>query len=579
MQQLGRSATLSRCIASYVRPASSCIRGQQAPQAHTGPQAAHRLAWGPSERAQLLRPAQAVAAAEPDTDTNQRIREGDTEAALVQLQADKDDDAQERLADALPAYSAAAGLADAAVVGCGPAGLSLAAELAKRGVKVVLIGHDVPFVNNYGVWEDEFRELGLSHTLNATWKDALCYFGEGQEVRVGRPYARVCRRKLRSHLVAACRDAGVAFVAGDVSKVDAQAAGAAASLTCSGGAAIQARVVIMAAGAAAGKFLQYETDAPTMAAQTAYGIQAVVEGYSDRYDPESMLFMDFRRHHTGLWNETAPRLVPGEHPNAGENMWGTKDEVPSFLYAMPTEGGRSVFLEETCLVAKPALPFAVLKRRLERRLAALGIKVVKVEEEEWSYIPVGGPLPLPGQNIAAFGAAANLVHPATGYSITRSLREAPALAADLADILQRRMPVGQTAEAAWLALWTPEKRRQAAFHVFGMELLCKLPLASTNQFFATFFKLPGFYWRGFLASRLSSVQLIVFAMLTLVLAPPGIKLALVKHLVGNPAGPYLLRKYIGSGQRADEGYETASTDVSAAQSTSTTPAAADQVQK
>lgn len=42
----------------------------------------------------------------------------------------------------------------------------------------------MPFVNNYGVWEDEFRELGLEHTLNATWKDALCYFGEGQEVRM-----------------------------------------------------------------------------------------------------------------------------------------------------------------------------------------------------------------------------------------------------------------------------------------------------------------------------------------------------------------------------------------------------------
>lgn len=86
MQQLGRSATLWSCSASYVRPASSCVRGQQAPRGHTGPQAAHRLAWGPSERAQLLRPAQAVAAAKPDTDTNQRIREGDTEAALVQLQ-------------------------------------------------------------------------------------------------------------------------------------------------------------------------------------------------------------------------------------------------------------------------------------------------------------------------------------------------------------------------------------------------------------------------------------------------------------------------------------------------------------
>ena len=36
-------------------------------------------------------------------------------------------------------------------------------------------------------------------------------------------------------------------------------------------------------------------------------------------------------------------------------------------------------------------------------------QVVKIEEEEWSYIPVGGPLPRSGQAITAFGAAANLV--------------------------------------------------------------------------------------------------------------------------------------------------------------------------
>lgn len=41
-------------------------------------------------------------------------------------------------------------------------------------------------------------------------------------------------------------------------------------------------------------------------------------------------------------------------------------------------GGNRVFLEETCLVAKPALPFAVLKRRLERRLAAMNVKVKQV---------------------------------------------------------------------------------------------------------------------------------------------------------------------------------------------------------
>ena len=38
-------------------------------------------------------------------------------------------------------------------------------------------------------------------------------------------------------------------------------------------------------------------------------MQAVVEGYSNGYDPDSMLFMDFRRHHTGLWGDTATRCA------------------------------------------------------------------------------------------------------------------------------------------------------------------------------------------------------------------------------------------------------------------------------
>ena len=45
------------------------------------------------------------------------------------------------------------------------------------------------------------------------------------------------------------------------------------------------------------------------------------------------------------------------------------------------------------------------------------------------------------------------------------------------------------------------KAVQAAFHVFGMELLARLDLGATNDFFRTFFRLPTFYWRGFLASR------------------------------------------------------------------------------
>lgn len=51
-------------------------------------------------------------------------------------------------------------------------------------------------------------------------------------------------------------------------------------------------------------------------------------------------------------------------------------------------GGLLELLQETCLVAKPALPFAVLKRRLERRLQAVGIKVKEVRQRSTSCICV-----------------------------------------------------------------------------------------------------------------------------------------------------------------------------------------------
>ena len=87
-------------------------------------------------------------------------------------------------------------------------------------------------------------------------------------------------------------------------------------------------------------------------------------------------------------------------------------------------------------------------------------QVKKIHEEEWSFIPVGGPLPVAQQPITAFGAAANLVHPATGYSIARSLREAPAFAQEVANLLRKQQAVGDTAESVWDALWPQEKRRQ-----------------------------------------------------------------------------------------------------------------------
>jgi lycopene epsilon-cyclase len=49
-----------------------------------------------------------------------------------------------------------------------------------------------------------------------------------------------------------------------------------------------------------------------------------------------------------------------------------------------------------------------------------------------------------------------------------------------------------------------------------------------------------YYWRGFLGSNLSSVQLLAFALLTFLYAPVGIKIKLVSHLM---TGGFLLVTY------------------------------------
>lgn len=542
-------------------------------------------------------------------------------------------------------------LVDALVVGAGPAGLALAAELAERGLSVGLVARDEPFVNTYGAWVDEFEAMGLlkeggeregeensSSVLAQSWPSAHCFFGPGAEPTVvKRGYGRVDAASLRALLVGRAKRAGVRFAAGEVvsagredeSSPSSSAASSSSSPSSSSsssqtsplvarlsdGRFATASLVTLACGASGARLLRYEggAGAPAVAAQTAYGIEAVVEGYgggeeggesapsssssppssssSSSYDPSSMLFMDYRRHHTGVWEGTAGRVGAGNHPlGGGGGLWGTGGEAPSFLYAMPGESveveeegdhspsspsssssaaaparRRRVFLEETCLVARPPLPFSTLRRRLHRRLAAAGVRVVSVEDEEWSFIPVGGPLPRGDQALTAFGAAGGLVHPATGYSVARSLREAPAVAAAVARAVEEEkkrnsspsssssspnlatsgIPPEALSSAFWAALWPADARRAAAFHVFGMELLAKLGPSDTDAFFGAFFALPARLWRGFLSSQLSSAELVLFALATFAAAPMGVRFALVRHMVSDPSGRHLLRAYLG----------------------------------
>lgn len=95
-------------------------------------------------------------------------------------------------------------------------------------------------MNNYGVWVDEFEAVGLAESLEAVYPQAICYFGEEQEVdpycrcsslgpyplvcgvqvTIDRKYGRVNLGKLYEILLKRCQEAGVAFHSGFVKEID-----------------------------------------------------------------------------------------------------------------------------------------------------------------------------------------------------------------------------------------------------------------------------------------------------------------------------------------------------------------------
>jgi lycopene beta-cyclase len=64
----------------------------------------------------------------------------------------------------------------------------------------------------------------------------------------------------------------------------------------------------------------------------------------------------------------------------------------------------------------------------------------------------------------------------------------------------------------WESIWPVQRLHQRAFMNFGMEVILKLDLTQTRQFFSAFFALSDFHWRGFLSSRLSFGELIAFGL-------------------------------------------------------------------
>ncbi|KAL4563806.1 hypothetical protein LXL04_027852 [Taraxacum kok-saghyz] len=457
-------------------------------------------------------------------DEEDYVKAGGSELLFVQMQQTKSMESQSSLSEKLPQIPIGDCILDLVVIGCGPAGLALAAESAKLGLNVGLIGPDLPFTNNYGVWEDEFIGLGLEGCIERVWRDTLVYLDDNDPILIGRAYGRVSRDLLHEELLKRCVESGVSYLSSKVERIT-EAPNGFSLIECEGNITIPCRLATVASGAASGKLLQYELGGPRVCVQTAYGVEVEVE--NNPYDPSLMVFMDYRD-----YTKHKPDSLEAQYP--------------TFLYVMPMSPTK-IFFEETCLASKEAMPFNLLKTKLMSRLKTLGVKIIRTYEEEWSYIPVGGSLPNTEQKNLAFGAAASMVHPATGYSVVRSLSEAPGYAAIIAKILSQshsKEKYTNISKQAWETLWPLERKRQRAFFLFGLALIVQMDIEGTRTFFRTFFRLPTWMWWGFLGSSLSSTDLILFAFYMFVIAPQSLRMGLVRHLLSDPTGATMVKAYL-----------------------------------
>ena len=133
---------------------------------------------------------------------------------------------------------------------------------------------------------------------------------------------------------------------------------------------------------------------------------------------------------------------------------------PTFNYVMPLSDD-IIFFEETSLVANPAMSFHECKDRLGARLSSQNVFIAEVLDEEFCYIPMGGGLPRRGQRLVPIGAAAGLVHPATGYQAGRAFSSNLDVAEQILSELQIEDFDPDVSAARILGrIWTPEAIRR-----------------------------------------------------------------------------------------------------------------------
>ncbi|WP_177247375.1 lycopene cyclase family protein [Saccharopolyspora kobensis] len=356
-------------------------------------------------------------------------------------------------------------MADVVVVGGGPAGRAAAAACSDTGLEVVLVDPAPRRVwpHTYGAWRDELPAAIPGPAL-ASVVDRMVLHGTDQH-EWHRPYAVLDNTALWKHLWRH----DVAEVTGRAQAAEHGPTGS--TVLLKDGRRIAAAVVVDATGAA--RALSGGRPAHTSAQQSAVGWVVSAAAAEPFCGPGEGVFMDWR---------PAPQTRGG---------W------PTFLYAVHV-GPDRVLLEETSLARRPALPLALLRRRLAGRLAEAGVAESERLAEERVRFPVDDPLPRPGR-VIPFGAAGGLVHPASGFSVAASLQRAPWLAAAISAALPSGPAVA--ARAAWSILWPP---RAVSGHVLrhrALQALLSLPPEQVPEFFELFFRLDARHRAAFLAAE------------------------------------------------------------------------------
>ena len=353
---------------------------------------------------------------------------------------------------------------DVVVAGAGPAGWAVARACASRGLRTVLLAPRpaAPWPATYGMWLDEARLLPP---------------GAGYVVARARVFAGSARWLAREYAVldnpsvwAALSHPAVEVRTGRLGDVDAP-------------------VVIDATGS------RRSADA---AEQTAYGALVPASVAAPIVGPGEAVFMDWRQ----------PRPGPA-----------------TFLYAVPLPDGR-VLLEETSLARRPGLPTTELRDRLLTRLAQHDIdpgdaQVERVRIPLSSGVNPQYPAPTRSRgaspkpvyrrwptvlgharglwttsgrewNVVPFGAAAGLVHPATGFGVGDALRLAPRVADAI---------IVGGAEAARQTIWSARARAVHRLRRAGLHTLLALPPERLPDFFELFFALPKERQHAYLTGR------------------------------------------------------------------------------